>query len=326
MSRRTPFAAALLALPVLLGGCGLGESIVGIHDAPAESSDGASVTGGTAGDVAARVLDLAADSRRAGDDATAAERKEAFSGPALREAKAAARSKDAGGHFEQAPKDVEVLGVSRGTSWPRAILATSQVKGIQYLHVLVAQEADRPYTLFADVPMASGSSVPGLSPVDEGSPVTVTEHPDREVSTAVTAWSKGVAYPAPKKAPAAVSFDDAFSTALAKNAKAKDQDLDDLATYRQRQSTADATSVSFDLAGGGQLTFLPMTRTDTITAGSKLKELKIEDRALKHVLDSSSVKKSLSITHAETIALVTPESGKAKVVGVSDVLRSAKGR
>lgn len=325
MTRRTPFVAGLVALPVLLGGCGLGEAVVGIHDAPAERSDGASVTEETARDVASRVLDLATDHHKAGGAATTTDRTKAFSGPALREARAAATSKDYSGRSAQTLNDLEILGISRGHSWPRAILATSQVKGIQYLHVLVAEGADQPYSLFADVPMAAGSSVPALAPVDEGSPVTVSEDPDTEVAIAATAWAKGVTYPPPTKEPTAVSFEDAFSTALRKNAEAKDKDLDDLATYRQRQSTVDAASVSFDLAEGGQLTFLPMTRTDTITAGGKLKELKIEDEALEDVLDASTVERALSIKHAETLALVTPESGKATVVGVSDVLRSAKG-
>lgn len=325
MSRRTPFVAMFVALPVLLGGCGVGESVVGIHDAPAESSEGASITEGTARDVAERAITRAADHREKGAEATAGDRSRVFSGPALREASAAAASRDDSGRSTEAPDEVTVLGISRGHDWPRAVLATSQVEDVQYLHVLVSAGADEPYTLFADVPMAAGASVPALSPVAEGSAVRVSGAPEEEVATAAEAWARGVAYPAPKTAPSAVSLGDAFSTALRKNAKAEDADLDDLATYRQRQSTAEADSVSFDLADGGQLSFLPMTRTDTITAEDKLKELKIEDKTLEGVLDSSTVERALSIKHAETLALVTPESGRAKVVGVSDVLHSAKG-
>lgn len=325
MSRRTPFAATLVAVPVLLGGCSLGETIAGIHDAPAESSGGASITEETARDVAGRVLDLAADHRDAGYRADSAERTTIFSGPALREANAAVRTRADTDHFTEAPEDLTVLGISSGREWPRAILATSQDEDTQYLHVLVAEEADQPYTLFADVRMAAGSSVPALAPVSEGSAATLTETPDKEVTSAIDAWAKGVAHPAPEKAPAAVSFDDAFSTALKKNATAQATDLDDLASYRQRQSTADAASVSFDLAEGGTLTFLPMTRTDTFTAGSKAKALTLGDREIRRVLDTSKVDDSLSVKHAETVALVTPDSGKAQVVGASDVLHSAKG-
>ena len=324
MSRRTPFAATLVALPVLLGGCGLGQSVAGIHDAPTESSDGAAITEGTGRDVAARVLDRAAEGREEGAKATAEDRAELFSGPALREADAAARTDDDGDAAEE-HEDLTVLGISRGSDWPRAVLATSRDGDVQRLHVLVSEDADRAYRLFADVPMAAGASVPALAPAAEGSPATVSDAPDEAVTSAADAWAKGVAYPAPSTAPSGVSFEDAFSSALAKNAKAEDEDLDDLADYRQRQARVDADSVTFDLAGGGQLSFLPMTRTDTITASGELKELKIEDSALEGVLDAATVEDSLSIKHAETLALVTPGSGTAKVVGVSDVLHSATG-
>ena len=50
------------------------------------------------------------------------------------------------------------------------------------------------------------------------------------------------------------------------------------------------------------------------------------DRGVRRVLDTSKVKRSLTITHVETIALVTPESGRASLVGANEVLRSAEGR
>jgi len=55
----------------------------------------------------------------------------------------------------------------------------------------------------------------------------------------------------------------------------------------------DAASASFDLADGGRLAFLLMTRTDTFSGSKELKELKIEDATLKNVLDTSSVRTSL---------------------------------
>src|SRR5699024_6690835 len=251
MSRRTPFVTTLVTLPVLLGGCGLGQSVAGIHDAPTESSDGAAITEGAGRDVAARVLDRAAERREEGAKATAEARAELFSGPALREADAAARTDDDGDAAEE-HEDLTVLSISRGSDWPRAVLATSRDGDVQRLHVLVSEDADRAYRLFADVPMAAGSSVPALAPAAEGAPVTVSDAPDEAVTSAADAWAKGVAYPTPSTAPSGVSFEDAFSSALAKNAKAEDEDLDDLADYRQRQARVDADSVTFDLAGGGQ--------------------------------------------------------------------------
>lgn len=327
MSRRIPIVAALTSIPLLLGGCGVGGSIAGIHDAPKEKSDGASVTETTAKDLSQRVLEEATDAREASGKDAAAERERVLSGPALREVNAAAKSKDPLTRSTGTTKNLQVLGISRGSEWPRAVLATSRTGSVQHLHVFVAERADRPFTLFADVPMAAGASVPALSPIEEGTPVTVADKPpERSISNAGEAWAKGVSFPAPKKEPSSVSFADAYSKALKKNASTRNKDLKDLATYRQRQAIAPGRTASFELAEGGHLTFTPMTRTDTITATDKLKALRIEDKALKQLLDGSLIKKKVSIKHAETLALVTPKSGTANVVGVSDVLQAAKGR
>ncbi|MBA4085212.1 hypothetical protein [Janibacter terrae] len=325
MSRRTTLVAALVAAPLTLGGCGLGASIAGIHDAPAEQSSGASVTSTTARQVADRVVTEAVDVSRKSGKAAETAREEVLSGPALREVRAAVASKDRTTRTSTQVEGLKVLAVSRGATWPRAVLATSRSGDVQYLHVLVAEQADQPFTLFADVPMAAGASVPALAPLDEGTKVTVAA-PGKDVRDAATAWAKGVAFPSSStKTPEDVSVSDAFSAALRKNARATKADLGDLAYYRQRQAVAEGDAVSFALADGGAITFLPMTRTDTITATKKLKELKLEQAALKDVLDTSTVERALSIKHAETLALVTPAEGKARVVGASDVLESAKG-
>ena len=326
MSRRTPFVATLVALPLALAGCGAGPAIVGLHPAPAEGSAGASLSDSSAAQVTTRVLEDAAEARDKGGKASSEDLEAVFAGPALRAAKAAAESKDDSDHSSGDPKDLQVLGVSRGTDWPRAVLATSQEEGVQFLHVLVASEAGDSYRLFADVPMAAGASVPALTPVAEGAPVTVSSDLGKEVSAAVEDWAKGVAFPAPDSVPSSVSFGDAYSTALKKNAKARNKDLDKLASYRQRQSVIDDSAASFELADGAHLSFVPIMRTDSIKAGRKLKELKVQDPAIRQLLGASKVKKTLTVKHAETVAFVTPAEGKAQVVGVGDVLHSVSGR
>lgn len=326
MSRRkTPFVATVVALPVLLGGCGIGSSIAGIHDAPAERTGGASVSSGTAREVSDRVVAEAVSVTRKSGKSQDEQRAEVLSGPALREVSAAVTSKDRTSRTGKDVADLQVLAVSRGTEWPRAVLATSRSKDVQYLHVLVAQAADQPYTLFADVPMAAGASVPALAPVEEGSPVRLSKSPSKEVLDVADAWAEGVTFPAGEQ-PTKVSVGDAFSTALRKNAKQTDKELGKLADYRQRQSVTGAETIEFELADGGRLAFVPMTRTDTIKATKKLKELKIEQTSLRHVLDASKVKKSLSARHAQTVAFVVPAKGQGQVVGASDVLESAAGR
>ena len=324
MSRRTPFVATLVAMPVLLGGCGLGDSIVGLHPAPPETDGGASVTQQTAKELSLRLLGEASEVRKEAK-ATTKERSQVFSGLALRSAKASAKSKEKGSFSDGKDKKLQVLAVSRGSDWPRAVLATSRKGDTQFLHAFVSDKAGAPYTLFADVPMAAGASVPALPPVTEGTAVTVTKQPPKDVRNAIDAWATGVEYPAPAKPPAEVSFADAYSKALKKNAKAQHKDLNKLSRYIQRQKVVEASTVHFELADGGHLSFLPLTRTDTLNASKKLKVLKIEDERISDLLGASKVSKALSIQHVETVALVTPPEGKAQVVGVRDVLHQVAG-
>lgn len=321
MMRRRAVALAL-TLP-LLGGCGVAADIAGVHDAPAESTDGGSITVTTAQEVVSRVLADARTTRSGKGGKGAESRKEVLTGPALREAEAAAKTRTTADTGKAA--EAQVLAVSRGPEWPRTILATSRSGPTQRLHVLVAEGADKPYRLFADVPMAAGASVPALDEPTTGSPSVVADAADGKTAEAVEAWSKAVAFPAPKKSPSGIEIKDAYSTALRKNAKAQDKDLDDLAKYRQEQTPADGKVVTFDLVQGGEISFVPMTRTDTITAGEKLKELKISDSSLARLVDAKSVKKKLEVTHAETIVVVTPEKGDASVVAASEQVQGAKG-
>lgn len=322
MTRRRLTALAL-SLPLALGGCGMAADIAGVHDAPAERTDGASVTTSTAQEVTTRILADVRTARSAKGEKGTSARKEVLAGPALREAEAAAKVKAAS---EGGPAaEPKVLAISRGSEWPRSILATSRRGSSQVLHVLVAESADQPYRLFADVPMAAGASVPALDKPATGSPATIAGALDGRAATALESWSEAVGFPAPKKSPSGISLDDAYSTALRKNAKAQDKELGDLASYTQAQAVADGKVATFTLADGGQLSFVPMTRTDTITAGKKLKELKISDKALAGLVDAKTVRKRLSVTHAETVVVLAPKQGDASIVGVSDQVSGAKG-
>lgn len=324
MSRRTPAIALLVALPVLLGGRGAGTAAVGVHDAPAERSDGSALPTDAAQQVADRVLARAAGSRAAGSGDDDRARRQVFSGPALREANAAARSHDRVDQSESV-SDLEILGVSHGRDWPRAILATSRDGDTQYLHVLVSTAVDRPYTLFADVRMSPGARVPALAPVEDGAPMSLSDTPEG-LASAVTSWAKGMPYPEPDEVPSGVSFDDSFSKALRKNAEAQAEDVEDVAGYTQRQAPADAPAITVDLAAGGELSFIPMDRTDTFTVEDPERRLTVGNRGVRRLLGASTVGRSLSVRHVETIATVTPESGEVTLVGASDVLQHASGR
>ncbi len=324
--RRARLVALAAALPLLSGGCGAGASLAGIHDAPVEQTDAASISPSAGAKVATRVLDAATEARAAkGKDADTA-RKEALTGPALREARAAASPKIASQATPATSKDdteVQVLAVSRSTEWPRTMLVTRRHGQVQQLHVLVAESVTEPYRLFASVDMSSGASVPSLGSPTEGTKVTVGTAP-ATTRERLVGWTKAVAYPAPKKMPEDVSVADDFSTALRSNARQQDRRLKDLGSLTQQQTLTKGDAVTFTLADGGTLSFSALTRTETVEAGRKAKELKLP-KDLADLVGKTVVRRSVSTTTAETVALVVPAKGKASVVGASQQLTGAKG-
>lgn len=319
--RSRPLLALVCALPVALSGCGLAADVAGVHDAPTEQGRGGAVTREAAQEIAARVLGEARTAR--GDGATAEDRRSVLMGPALREADAAARARSTASPSEAVQP--QVLAVSEGTGWPRTIVATTRTDEEQRLYVLVSTSAEGAYRLFADVQMASGAAVPGLADPAQGSPVRINGTPGDAVETAVTGWSEAVAYPAPSTRPSGVSVADEFSTALRTNAEQQAEELDGLAEYTQEQQRQEATMVSIGLADGGRLAFVPMTRTDTLTAGEELQELTLEDAATRRLADTEAISQELTVEHAETLAVHVPSEGAARVVGASEQIESAEG-
>ena len=68
-----------------------------------------------------------------------------------------------------------------------------------------------------------------------------------------------------------------------------------------------------------------MVRTDTIAVKPKAKELVLPAEYAK-LIGKKKVKKSLTLSNLEPIALVLPKTGKGEVIGASDLLVSGRGR
>lgn len=321
-TRRTRLAALAVTLPLALGGC---ASALGVHDAPAEITDGPSITQSAGAEVTQRVLGEAAVALDSQGKGSSTDRKQALTGPALEAADArhqVGQVEDQHGSLTP-PSEAKVIAVSRGTDWPRSILATSQQGSEQQLHVLVADGPRSPYRLFASLPMAAGASIPALQTPEQGvdvrSPKAVT---GKDLGVAST-WAQAVAFPAPKKTPEKVSVDDPFSTALRDNASAQQRKLGKLATYTVSHKPG-GDGIVFPLADGGKLTVTSLTRTDTITAGEETKELTLPDD-LAELVGEDTVSSTLRVTHLETMAFVEPKGGDVTVVAASEQITGAKG-
>ena len=320
--RRVTAVVAALTLPLGLGACDLGANLAGVRDAPAEVTDGAAMTPSAAQKVTARVLDAAqAALGETGSDAAKA-RAEVFSGPAKAQAAAAVktRSADASAPDVTRPAEPEVLAVSEGSEWPRAILATTREGDVQRLHFLIAEDSKSPFSLFATVDMASGASVPSLGAPEDGAAAHRGEKANKDALAAADTWAKAVAYPAPKKAPEAVSVNDGFSRALRANADEAAKGVGKLGKLKRSTTIDGKQAASFDLADGGRILFVSATRTDTMTATKDTKKLSLSGDAAK-IANKKSASKKIVWTYVETVAMVVPETGKARIVGAAENLQ-----
>ena len=163
-----------LAATLGLAGCGAGTALAGVHDAPAQVTNQAPISPESAQQVVERVITKVDEADQAKPEAAKDLRAEAFTGAALAVAKAA----DQLGQSAAAPNPVsrteapKVLAVSRGTGWPRLIVAqTTAGDGGSVLNLLVSPDAKTPFRLSASATMHPGASVSALDSLTKGSPV-----------------------------------------------------------------------------------------------------------------------------------------------------------
>lgn len=320
--RRALAVVAALSLPLGLGACGLGSDLAGVHDAPAEVTDGAAMTPSAAQKVTSRVLESAQAALGETGSGAAKARAEVLTGPAKTQAAAAVKtnSTPAAAPDVTRPAEPEVLAVSEGAQWPRAILATTRDGDVQRLHLLVAEDSKSAFTLFATVDMASGASVPSLGAPEDGAGAHLGEKANKDALAAANTWAKAVAYPKPKKTPDSVSVNDGFSRALRANADEAAKEVGKLGKLTRSTTIDGKQSASFDLADGGRILFVSATRTDTVTATKDTKKLSLSGDAAK-IANKKSASKKIVWTYVETVAMVVPETGKARIVGAAENLQ-----
>jgi hypothetical protein len=325
--------AAILtgAVALALAGCGAQDSLVGLHPAPAEQSAAAPLDTEGATAVAARLL-AAADAPVEGDAEAAAEARSAvLSGDALTLANAeAARAGAPTTTTELATEPTPtVVAQSQGRDWPRAILASTldEDTNTAHLHVMVSEAPDQPFRIAASVPMFGGAELPAVAAENAGSPmleVTDGEGLPASPEEVVAAYAAALAHPKPK-ATDLVSVDNPFATALKATAAAQTKALGKLGTLTQTHEPRLDDALTFRLADGGVVTFGLMQRTDTMGVKPAAKQLTLPAEYAK-LTGRKTVKTSLTLNSLESFVMVIPTSGKAEVIGGSELLVSGKGR
>jgi len=318
LSRRAVTNGLVAVLGLSLTGCGLPDRVVGLHDAPGEKTSGAAYAEAAALSIVTRVL-TAADAAFASSDAARKTRRTVLTGPALRSAEVENRFEDRSASLRTRGKPT-VLGISAGRDWPRHILATTLVDGVQELHVLRANSPTSPYKLLITAPMLPGASLPTLPPLAEGITVVAGDKGLAASPTEVlTAYGQLLNVPTKTKTSKIVTTKDAYAAAVAQATAAQQKALGTLGTFTRTNKPATET-LSFRLADGGALVFGQLARTDQLAPTSKAKRLDLPANLAK-LAKTKSVTESLRLNWLMSAIAVVPTSGAATVIGVGEQLR-----
>lgn len=322
---RRLLAASAAASAIILSGCGVQDSIVHLQPAPTENSEvGAPLRADAAQQIATRVL----------TEASAADTQEAidtiYVGPAHRVA--TLRQARAGESNHPAPELVltqqpTVLAMSRGSAWPRAILAATLDEGssVQHLHVLVSSGATDRFKVYATAKMLPGTSVPALGDVGDGVGFEVaTEEQPIAASTVVDDYAQALAFPTPA-AVETVGIDDAYAQSVIRNAQAQQESLGDLGDLTQSHAPIPDSVVSMTTTDGGAVVFGQMIRTDTITLSDQAEELAIGDPVLQELSGTTVVTSEFTTRSLGNFIFVVPGGGAATLIGAEEGYLEAAG-
>jgi len=320
--------AAAATAAVALAGCGAGTALVGVHDAPSETTTTAPVAPDTAATIAARVLADAARARSATGEEAKDLRAKALTGPALTVSSADSRLAKAGSTSADPvtkPTAPKVLGISRGAAFPRVMLVQStREDGALVLNLLVSAEAAAPFKLAASAPMQPGTSVAALDPLEAGSPLTSDGKGLAIAPEALlTEYAASLAYPRPAPAPH-VQSGDRFADAVRTNARTQSSSLKALATLTQKHNAQPETAVAISLKDGGAVVFGLMERVDTVALKPSGKSL-TPSADFQRLLGKKTLTKRAEMRTYETVVFTVPPKGKATLVAVDETLVSAKG-
>ncbi len=323
-----PLAAGILGTGLLLSACGAGGALVGISDPPAAVTTTAPVSAESATAIATRVLDAAQSAHSAKGAEAKRLQQSALTGAALTVTSADRRlESDAMSPTDSVTRrePPRVLAISRGSAWPRVILAQSMDEKTPVLHLLVSPKPSEPFKLSASARMEPGAEVAALNTLESGSPV-VSDGAGLPVkpTTLMSEYAASLAYPKPET-PAAVQADDRFGRAVRAEAGEQAKALGKLATLTQKHQVDAGQTMAVFLRDGGAVVFGLLKRQDTITLKPGGKSL-TPSKDFQKLVGKKTLTEKAELTTYETVVFTVPAQGKASLVAVDEQLVSAKGQ
>ena len=333
---RSSRALALTIVGVVISfsvsGCGAGHAVLGIREPPKANPALAPVTVGQAKSILTRDFTAAQQGGATTGAAAQAALSTAYTGEALRAAKARVRlvavQPVSGESPVLTPLQPRLLAVSRGFGFPRLIVAqTVAAEGsLPVLHLLMSPSAATPYRISMSATMLPSSSVKPFGPLIQGSPL-LTNGAELVVSgTALLgAYAAGMAFPA--KAVTNPPFvADPFSTQVHVRAAGVANAVATQATFSQVHKVVPNSVYAVRQANGDALVFGVIERTDLVKVKEGQAVNTASNKAFVLLTGKSAVTKSASITTLEFVVFSVPQSkGRAILVAASEQVVAGSG-
>ncbi|OFE14668.1 hypothetical protein BA895_10010 [Humibacillus sp. DSM 29435] len=259
-----------------------------------------------------------------------AAREKTFTGAALDSANAFAKTLPARtaaekAGFELATTGVKVLGVSRAGDSPRQMLVqTTLVKSEAAVLVLLASpDATADFKVAAITPMLKGSTLEALDPITMGSAAVGTgDGLAAKPADVLTAFAASVKFPSPTTTKLLAA--DPISDQLRASAAAQSKAISAQGSFSQMHDPKGVVGGLRLKGGSGAVVFADLVRNDSIALRQAAKLTPAKDVTLLSGLKLITTEAKL--TTNETVAMVIPATGAARIVGYSDQLVNATGR
>ena len=329
-------AMALSVVSVVIGaslaGCGAAPAVLGIHGPPKANAASAPLTVDQAKRILTRDFTAALQGETTTGAAAQAALRTAYSGDALRAAKARvklAAVQPAGADSPLlAPQQPRLLAVSRGFGYPRVMVAqTVAAKGsLPILHLLTSPDAATPYRISASATMLPLSTVKPFDPLRQGSPL-VTDGSALAVSgiELLKAYAAGMAFPAKVVTNPPFAADTKAAQVRAGAAEVA-KAVASQASFTRDNKVVPNSVYAVRQANGDALVFGVIERTDSFAVKSGQAINTIANKAFVLLSGKKKVTKSASITTVEFVVFSVPrETGRATLVAASEQVVAGSG-
>ena len=315
-----------------VAGCGAAHAVLGIHEAPKANPALAPLTVDQAKRILTRDFTAAQQAETATGAAAQVALSTAYTGEALRAAKArvklAAIQPTAGDSPLLTPPESRLLAVPRGLGYPRVMVAqTVAAEGsFPILHLLTSPDAATPYRISASATMLPSSTVNPFDPLRQGSPL-VTDGTGLAVSDTdlLKTYAEAMAFPA-KVVTAPPFAADPFSSQVRAKAAAVSKAVAAQASFSQVHKVVPNSVYAVRQANGDALVFGVIERTDSfkVKEGQAVNTAGNQEFVL--LTGKKLVTKSASITRLEFVVFAVPRSiGIATLVAASEQVIAGSG-